>query len=59
MAHRTLSDVVSDEALRDLMAREVFAEGKVCTMDGVESGADVVFGDDGNGVLGGRVSSRE
>ena len=47
MAHRTLSDVVSDEALRDLMAREVFAEGKVCstitevaiatTMDGVES----------------------
>ena len=47
LAYRALSDVVSDEALRDLVARELFAEGKVCsaitevaiatTMDGVES----------------------
>ena len=47
MAYRALSDVVSDEALRDLVARELFAEGKVCStitevaiaaaMDGVES----------------------
>ena len=51
------------------MARELFAEGKVgstitkvtiaAAMDGVESRADVVFGDEGNRVLRGRVSSRE
>ena len=31
LAYRALSDVVSDEALRDLVARELFAEGKVCS----------------------------
>ena len=29
LAHRTLSNVVSNEALWNLMARELFAEGKV------------------------------
>ena len=47
LAHWALSDVVSDEALRDLVARELFAEGKIgstitevaiaTAMDGVES----------------------
>ncbi len=69
LAHGTFGDIVSNKALGDLMARELFAEGEVgssitkvtiaAAMDGVESRADVVFDDDGNRVLRGRVSSRE
>ena len=29
LAHRALSDIVSDKTLRDLVARELFAEGKI------------------------------
>ena len=46
LAHRTFSDIVSDEALGNLVARELFAESKVggaisevtiaITMDGVK-----------------------
>jgi hypothetical protein len=52
LAHRALSNIVSDEALWDLVTRELFAAGKVCSaitmvtiaaaMDGVESRGDVV-----------------
>jgi hypothetical protein len=69
LAHRAFSDIFSDKALRDLVTRELFAEGKVgsaitkvtiaATMDRFESRADVVFSDNGNGVLRGRVGSRE
>ena len=67
-AHRALSDMVSNKTLRDLVTRELFAEGKVgstitkvtiaVAMDGVKSGADIVFGEDGNRVLRGGVSRR-
>jgi hypothetical protein len=62
LAHRTLGDIVSDETLRDLVPRELFAESKVCStiselaiaaaMDRVESRGDIVCGNYGNGVLG-------
>jgi len=29
LAHRTLGDIVGDKALRDLVTRELFAEGEV------------------------------
>ncbi len=36
LAHRTFCNVVGDETLRDLVARELFAEGKVgCTISEV------------------------
>ena len=63
LAHRAFSDIFSDKAVRDLVTRELFAESKVggaiakvtiaAAMDGFESGGDVVFSDDGNGVLRG------
>ena len=63
LAHRTFSDIVSDNALRNLMAWELFAESKVgsaisqvtiaTAMDRFESRADVVFSDNSNGVLRG------
>ena len=69
LAHRAFSDIVSDKALRNLMAWELFAESKVgsaitkvtiaAAMHRFESRADVVFGDNGNGVLRGRVGGRE
>ena len=69
LAHRTFSDIVSDKALRDLVTRELFAEGKVggsitkvtiaAAMDGVESRADVVFSNDGNGALRGSIRGSE
>ncbi len=69
MAHRAFSDIVSDKALRNLMTWELFAESKVSSaitkvaiaaaMDGFESRADVVFGDNGNGVRRGRIGSRK
>jgi hypothetical protein len=31
LAHRTFCNVVGDEALGNLVARELFAEGKVCS----------------------------
>ena len=63
LAHRAFSDIVCDKALRNLMAWELFAEGKVgssitkvtitAAMDGFKSRADVVFSNNGNGVLRG------
>ncbi len=63
LAHRTFSNIVSDKALRNLMAWELFAESKVgstitkvtiaAAMHRFESRADVVFSDNGNGVLRG------
>ena len=56
LAHRTFSDIVSDKALRDLVTRELFAEGKVgsaITKVTIAAGGDVVFSDNGNGVLRG------
>jgi len=54
-AHRTFGDIVSNETLGDMMTRALFAEGEVgsaitkatiaAAMDGVESRADIVFGE--------------
>ena len=69
MAHRAFSDIVCNKALGNLVTRELFAESKVggaiakvtiaAAMDGFESRADVVFGDNGNGVRRGRIGSRK
>ena len=69
LADRTFSNIVSNKALGNLMAWELFTESKVSSsitevtiaaaMDGVESGADIVFSYDGNGVLRGRIGSRK
>ena len=62
LAHRTFGNVIGNEALGNLMARELFAESKVSstisevsiaiTMDRVEGGGNVIFGDDCNGCFG-------
>ena len=63
LADRTFSNIVGNKALGDLVAWELFAEGKVgssitevtiaAAMDRFKSRADVVFGDNSNGILRG------
>ena len=63
LAHRAFRDIVSNKALRNLMAWELFAESKVggaitqvtiaAAMDRFKSRADVVSGDNSNGILRG------
>ena len=63
LAHRAFSDIISNKALGNLVTRELLAVGKVgssitkvtiaAAMHGFESRADVVFGNNGNGVLRG------
>ena len=69
LAHRAFSDIISNKALGNLVAWEPFAESKVggaitkvtiaAAMDGVESGADIVFCNDGNGALRGSIRGRK
>jgi hypothetical protein len=62
LAHRTFSNVVSNETLGDLVTRELFAESQVgstisevsiaIAMDKVKGGCNVIFSDYGNGGFG-------